>query len=153
MVIRRLQATISFLQVVCVFKDNVFYIMLAGFMSNNIQHQWMPPASPMATSAQMHYPFQMPPQQNAAPINGTPHTSSTDNISPIMDTPWPKGAVIKPSPKFPRPQKIPGKNQFRDEIVIRNADSGKSMCRLHSLGDFIYCSFSNGCKRTSCGCC
>lgn len=37
------------------------------------------------------------------------------------------GEVIKPSGKFPKPTKIPGKNYSKDEVVIRNADSGKGM--------------------------
>ncbi|XP_026726941.1 eukaryotic translation initiation factor 4E-binding protein Mextli isoform X4 [Trichoplusia ni] len=35
------------------------------------------------------------------------------------------GEIIKPSGKFPKPTKIPGKNYSKDEVVIRNADSGK----------------------------
>ena len=31
------------------------------------------------------------------------------------------------SGKFSQPTKIPGKNYFKDEVVIRNADSGKVM--------------------------
>lgn len=38
------------------------------------------------------------------------------------------GELIKPSGKFPKPTKIPGKNYSKDEVVIRNADSGKGMC-------------------------
>lgn len=37
------------------------------------------------------------------------------------------GEVIRTSGKFPKPTKIPGKNYSKDEIVIRNADSGKGM--------------------------
>ncbi|XP_047544921.1 eukaryotic translation initiation factor 4E-binding protein Mextli isoform X8 [Vanessa atalanta] len=37
------------------------------------------------------------------------------------------GELIKPSGKFPKPTKIPGKNYSKDEVVIRNADSGKVM--------------------------
>uniref|UniRef100_A0A2A4JS86 K Homology domain-containing protein n=1 Tax=Heliothis virescens TaxID=7102 RepID=A0A2A4JS86_HELVI len=37
------------------------------------------------------------------------------------------GEIIKPSGKFPKPTKIPGKNYSKDEVVIRNADSGKVM--------------------------
>lgn len=37
------------------------------------------------------------------------------------------GEVIKPSGKFPKPTKIPGKNYSKDEVVIRNADSGKGI--------------------------
>uniref|UniRef100_T1J289 K Homology domain-containing protein n=1 Tax=Strigamia maritima TaxID=126957 RepID=T1J289_STRMM len=35
------------------------------------------------------------------------------------------GEVIKCSGKFAKPTKIPGKNYFKDEIIIRNSDSGK----------------------------
>ncbi|XP_026488334.1 eukaryotic translation initiation factor 4E-binding protein Mextli isoform X2 [Vanessa tameamea] len=37
------------------------------------------------------------------------------------------GELIKTSGKFPKPTKIPGKNYSKDEVVIRNADSGKVM--------------------------
>jgi hypothetical protein len=35
------------------------------------------------------------------------------------------GELLRNSGKFPKPTKIPGKNYSKDEIVIRNADSGK----------------------------
>lgn len=35
------------------------------------------------------------------------------------------GELIRNSGKFPKPTKIPGKTYSKDEIVIRNADSGK----------------------------
>jgi hypothetical protein len=35
------------------------------------------------------------------------------------------GEIVKNSGKFAKPTKIPGKNYSKDEIVIRNADSGK----------------------------
>uniref|UniRef100_A0AAG5D7X6 K Homology domain-containing protein n=1 Tax=Anopheles atroparvus TaxID=41427 RepID=A0AAG5D7X6_ANOAO len=35
------------------------------------------------------------------------------------------GELIRTSGKFPKPTKIPGKTYCKDEIVIRNADSGK----------------------------
>lgn len=35
------------------------------------------------------------------------------------------GEIVKNSGKFTKPTKIPGKNYSKDEIVIRNADSGK----------------------------
>lgn len=41
------------------------------------------------------------------------------------------GEVVKNSGKFSKPTKIPGKNYSKDEIVIRNADSGK--------GEFFFC--------------
>jgi hypothetical protein len=37
------------------------------------------------------------------------------------------GELVKNSGKFSKPTKIPGKNYSKDEIVIRNADSGKVM--------------------------
>ena len=37
------------------------------------------------------------------------------------------GEVVGSSGKFSQPTKIPGKNYFKDEVVIRNADSGKVM--------------------------
>jgi len=37
------------------------------------------------------------------------------------------GEVITTSGRFSQPTKIPGKNYFKDEVVIRNADSGKVM--------------------------
>jgi hypothetical protein len=35
------------------------------------------------------------------------------------------GEVVKNSGKFSKPTKIPGKNYSKDEIIIRNSDSGK----------------------------
>jgi len=35
------------------------------------------------------------------------------------------GELLKTSGKFPKPTKIPGKNYCKDEVVIRNQDSGK----------------------------
>lgn len=37
------------------------------------------------------------------------------------------GEVIRNSGKFPKPTKIPGKTYCKDEVVIRNADSGKGI--------------------------
>ncbi|XP_019876983.2 eukaryotic translation initiation factor 4E-binding protein Mextli isoform X2 [Aethina tumida] len=37
------------------------------------------------------------------------------------------GEIIKPSGKFAKPTRIPGKKYCKDEVVIRNADSGKVM--------------------------
>ncbi|XP_031343484.1 eukaryotic translation initiation factor 4E-binding protein Mextli isoform X2 [Photinus pyralis] len=37
------------------------------------------------------------------------------------------GEILKQSGKFPKPTHIPGKHYFKDEVVIRNADSGKVM--------------------------
>ncbi|XP_019763413.1 eukaryotic translation initiation factor 4E-binding protein Mextli isoform X2 [Dendroctonus ponderosae] len=46
----------------------------------------------------------------------------TLNSSPPLLGP---GEVIKPSGKFNKPTRIPGKKYCKDEVVIRNADSGK----------------------------
>jgi hypothetical protein len=35
------------------------------------------------------------------------------------------GEIVKNSGKFAKPTKIPGKNYSKDEIIIRNSDSGK----------------------------
>ncbi|XP_066137823.1 eukaryotic translation initiation factor 4E-binding protein Mextli isoform X1 [Euwallacea fornicatus] len=48
----------------------------------------------------------------------------TLNSSPPLLGP---GEVIKPSGKFAKPTRIPGKKYCKDEVVIRNADSGKVM--------------------------
>lgn len=39
------------------------------------------------------------------------------------------GEIVKNSGKFAKPTKIPGKNYSKDEIIIRNADSGKGELR------------------------
>ncbi|KAF6215167.1 hypothetical protein GE061_009918 [Apolygus lucorum] len=53
------------------------------------------------------------------------------NISPQLVGNQPlilnPGEVIKSSGKFSSPTKMPGKNYCKDEVVIRNADSGKVM--------------------------
>ncbi|XP_041981561.1 eukaryotic translation initiation factor 4E-binding protein Mextli isoform X2 [Aricia agestis] len=60
-------------------------------------------------------------------------SGSGGSVSPTLATPAEPptmlgpGEVIKPSGKFPKPTKIPGKNYSKDEVVIRNADSGKVM--------------------------
>lgn len=43
------------------------------------------------------------------------------------------GEVIRNSGKFPKPTKIPGKTYCKDEVVIRNADSGKGIVSLAIL--------------------
>lgn len=53
---------------------------------------------------------------------GTSPPSSTQN-SQILSP----GELIRASGKFNKPTKIPGKNYSKDEVVIRNADSGKGI--------------------------
>lgn len=77
-------------------------------------------------NAQYHQQQSMAVAQNLMTTSGGMDQSQhAAHIEP--ETPWPRGAVTKPSVKFPQPQKVAGKNMFRDEIVIRNADSGKIM--------------------------
>lgn len=35
------------------------------------------------------------------------------------------GEVLRKSGKYAKPTKVPGKNYCKDEVVIRNSDSGK----------------------------
>ncbi|XP_015608856.1 eukaryotic translation initiation factor 4E-binding protein Mextli isoform X4 [Cephus cinctus] len=64
----------------------------------------------------------------------TPDTQTNLLISPLMPMASPiatiapvlcPGEVIKNSGKFAKPTRIPGKNYCKDEVVIRNSDSGK----------------------------
>lgn len=50
------------------------------------------------------------------------------------------GDVIRASGKFTKPTKIPGKNYTKDEVVIRNADSGKGKHRFCPSIDGRFCS-------------
>lgn len=55
------------------------------------------------------------------------------------------GEIIKPSGKFSKPTRIPGKNYCKDEVVIRNADSGKGrkLILFYSLIVMIHCGVQN----------
>ncbi|XP_039312331.1 eukaryotic translation initiation factor 4E-binding protein Mextli isoform X8 [Solenopsis invicta] len=50
-------------------------------------------------------------------------TMTSPTSAPILGP----GEVIKNSGKFAKPTRIPGKNYCKDEVVIRNSDSGKVM--------------------------
>nr|CAD7417349.1 unnamed protein product [Timema poppensis] len=52
-----------------------------------------------------------------------PVASPTTPQPPLLSP----GEIIKTSGKFGKPTKIPGKNYCKDEVVIRNSDSGKVM--------------------------
>ncbi|XP_070505260.1 eukaryotic translation initiation factor 4E-binding protein Mextli isoform X1 [Chironomus tepperi] len=56
------------------------------------------------------------------------------------------GEVVKNSGKFTKPTKIPGKNYSKDEIIIRNCDSGKVMGikgrRVHIIEEMSNCVIS-----------
>ncbi|XP_066594525.1 eukaryotic translation initiation factor 4E-binding protein Mextli isoform X2 [Prorops nasuta] len=53
----------------------------------------------------------------------SPLLSTSPTTTPILSP----GEVIKNSGKFAKPTRIPGKNYCKDEVVIRNSDSGKVM--------------------------
>ncbi|XP_049830802.1 eukaryotic translation initiation factor 4E-binding protein Mextli isoform X3 [Schistocerca gregaria] len=67
------------------------------------------------------------PVPDATGLSLSPTTLAQAVITPT--TPQPSllnpGEVIKASGKFAKPTKIPGKNYCKDEVVIRNSDSGK----------------------------
>lgn len=60
----------------------------------------------------------------------TPITPSGSQSAPILGP----GDILKPSGKFARPTKIPGKNYVKDEVVIKNADSGKGKNEFYFKG-------------------
>lgn len=61
-------------------------------------------------------------------------SSLSESVNSLIATTSPPmlgpGEVLKPSGKFSKPTRIPGKKYCKDEVVIRNADSGK--------GNFLY---------------
>jgi len=67
---------------------------------------------------QQHYNQQLQHQQQL-PQTPTPQTPTPSLLGP--------GEIIRASGKFAKPTRIPGKNYCKDEVVIRNADSGKVM--------------------------
>ncbi|XP_063993017.1 eukaryotic translation initiation factor 4E-binding protein Mextli isoform X1 [Diachasmimorpha longicaudata] len=64
-------------------------------------------------------------------IGETPTTPIASNIVGVSSSQTPTvlsiSDVIKNSGKFTKPTRIPGKNYCKDEVVIRNSDSGKVM--------------------------
>lgn len=56
-------------------------------------------------------------------VLSSPLAISSPTAAPILGP----GEVIKNSGKFVKPTRIPGKNYCKDEVVIRNSDSGKVM--------------------------
>lgn len=73
--------------------------------------------------------YLQPETMNEKSLLGTSPTGLSLNHSTNILAP---GELIRSSGKFPMPTKIPGKNYSKDEIVIRNADSGKGNA-------YIYC--------------
>ncbi|XP_034233995.1 eukaryotic translation initiation factor 4E-binding protein Mextli isoform X4 [Thrips palmi] len=56
-----------------------------------------------------------------ASLNLTPAQSPTTPQPTLLNP----GEILKTSGKYPKPTKIPNKNYCKDEVVIRNSDSGK----------------------------
>ncbi|CAH1105685.1 unnamed protein product [Psylliodes chrysocephalus] len=61
--------------------------------------------------------------ESISSLNESLTASITSSPPPILGP----GEVLKPSGKFANPTRIPGKKYCKDEVVIRNADSGKVM--------------------------
>lgn len=62
--------------------------------------------------------------------------SSSGVFNPNSPMQYSSEVLIKPSGKFPKPTKVPGKTFLRDEVVIRNADSGKGKSLHRFLENF-----------------
>lgn len=62
-------------------------------------------------------------------LSSPPLGSSSPLTAPMLGI----GEVIKNSGKFAKPTRIPGKNYCKDEVVIRNSDSGKGEEKHSSL--------------------
>lgn len=78
----------------------------------------------------LHQPLLVPTMESSGSGGSVSPTLAAPAEPPTLLGP---GEVIKPSGKFPKPTKIPGKNYSKDEVVIRNADSGKGN---HDFIDF-----------------
>ncbi|XP_043513742.1 eukaryotic translation initiation factor 4E-binding protein Mextli isoform X2 [Frieseomelitta varia] len=63
------------------------------------------------------------PDTSTNPLSSPMSTMISPTVAPILGP----GEVIKNSGKFVKPTRIPGKNYCKDEVVIRNSDSGKVM--------------------------
>lgn len=84
--------------------------------------------------AQVEYEMQMTPSIKTPDTEPTtpifPSSSALPDINQpptIIQNLLQPGEVVTTSGRFSQPTKIPGKNYYKDEIVIRNADSGKVM--------------------------
>lgn len=64
-------------------------------------------------------------QYYSAHVADGPLSVGSENAGAVSPTLLAPGELIRPSGKFTRPTRIPGKNYCKDEVVIRNADSGK----------------------------
>jgi hypothetical protein len=68
------------------------------------------------TSSGINFPF-----HPAVPFATSPVGTTSPPAVPLLAP----GEVIKPSGKYALPTKVPGKSYLKNEVVIRNADSGK----------------------------
>ncbi|XP_072762859.1 eukaryotic translation initiation factor 4E-binding protein Mextli isoform X2 [Anoplolepis gracilipes] len=80
-------------------------------------------------SMDVYYQQKLSHLDNAETLPDTP-TNSLSSPLLVMTSPTSTpilgpGEVIKNSGKFTKPTRIPGKNYCKDEVVIRNSDSGK----------------------------
>ncbi|XP_042904465.1 eukaryotic translation initiation factor 4E-binding protein Mextli isoform X2 [Parasteatoda tepidariorum] len=60
-------------------------------------------------------------------MTSVPFALHNQTSSPANTLPLAPGEILRSSGKFAKPTKISGKNVFKDEILIRNSDSGKVM--------------------------
>jgi len=67
------------------------------------------------------------PQVQTAPVSLNANAPDFTPYSGSLSSLLLPGEVVGSSGKFSQPTRIPGKNYFKDEVVIRNADSGKVM--------------------------
>ena len=101
-------------------------------------------------------PFQIDMSDSATSLSDSMCSMSVSTSPPLLGP----GEVLKPSGKFSKPTRIPGKKYCKDEVVIRNADSGKgesSQSRPSRNTDSIgvcskidFCIYSNGYQRKAC---
>ncbi|XP_012230384.1 eukaryotic translation initiation factor 4E-binding protein Mextli isoform X2 [Linepithema humile] len=82
-------------------------------------------------SMDVYYMQKLSHLDNTEAVPDTPTNSLTSPLlamtSPTSAPILGPGEVIKNSGKFAKPTRIPGKNYCKDEVVIRNSDSGKVM--------------------------
>ena len=84
------------------------------------------------------FPGQLPQYQQQLLYTQQQLQQQQQQIIPAQQPPTPTllgpGEIIKSSGKFLKPTRIAGKNYCKDEVVIRNADSGKGkICRFLNL--------------------
>ncbi|XP_075530702.1 eukaryotic translation initiation factor 4E-binding protein Mextli-like isoform X6 [Dermacentor variabilis] len=95
----------------------VIELRASGWKCNDILTDYFKCKLAELEPQQQQQPQQAQQQHSMAPI--TPATSPPLSLQPTE--------VLKSSGKFGKPAKIPGRNFLKDEIVIRNSDSGKVM--------------------------